>query len=663
MRPRRVSRAALALALVSALASLGVARGDRSASTLGAGGSRSDEAGPHQGAPLPPFPTEADTAFAAWLASKGGAFTGAGVWSYVETGHATGDPSIVTGRNRGVFAKDAPVENGDVLVEMRLDAALTVPSERAGSILNAVARQVDPEWALAMLLLRESNLGPSGPYAPFLRMALGVESVESDAATSPEGATDDVRATALTNDAVAALNGTFAGAYHDALVRKDRVTFSRVRAMTTGTFPAAFPERLFGDFSRVAKALATVREKGARFPVAYRDSRTFETAAALVPIAHALPHDPRGAEPCVGVVEEVSRDASDRRTSLKLVVRVAAGAPGEELRCNRGAASAVLLSSSPGTHEDRSADRSVFWSDASIGTNLSDDSDELFRFASATATGALTDAEAAFRFGGVGVGRNARDAVALTLAEPSFSADDVALKAESDVSGETQKRAAASRASLLARCGPEKARALTRDGPSDELWCAVRVATADDSEAVSLFRRLEEKDAEKDAADAATRGDEPRAAAAMLRDAPVSDAAEARALAALLETTAAILDGYPTSDARDEALLRRAARARGEEAFSKTENEEGEEDEEEDGQNLADDVAEAVRCRLREKRLLLDALNTLQRAASLTLTGGVRLDVVAGDGAAAESNAAKSNAAKSPPGGFEVRKAKYEKEL
>lgn len=675
MRPRRVSRAALALALVSALASLGVARGDRSASTVGAGGSRSDEAtraspspGPHQGAPLPPFPTEADTAFAAWLASKGGAFTGAGVWSYVETGHATGDPSIVTGRNRGVFAKDAPVENGDVLVEMRLDAALTVPSERAGSILNAVARQVDPEWALAMLLLRESNLGPSGPYAPFLRMALGVE---SDAATRPEGATDDVRATALTNDAVAALNGTFAGAYHDALVRKDRVTFSRVRAMTTGTFPAAFPERLFGDFSRVAKALATVREKGARFPVAYRDSRTFETAAALVPIAHALPHDPRGAEPCVGVVEEVSSDASDAsRTSLKLVVRVAAGAPGEELRCNRGAASAVSAiespssrNSPPGTHEDKSADRSVFWSDASIGTNLSDDDGALFRFASAAATGALTDAEAAFRFGGVGVGRNARDAVALTLAEPSFSADDVALKAESDASGETQKRAAASRASLLARCGPEKARALTRDGPSDELWCAVRVATADDSEAVSLFRRLEEKDAEKDAADAATRGDEPRAAAAMLRDAPVSDAAEARALAALLETTAAILDGYPTSDARDEALLRRAARARGEEAFSKTENEEGEEDEEEDGQNLADDVAEAVRCRLREKRLLIDALNTLQRAASLTLTGGVRLDVVAGDGAAAESNAAKSNAAKSPPGGFEVRKAKYEKEL
>ena len=541
MRPRRVARAALALALVSALASLGVARGERSASTVGAGGSRSDEAtraspspGPHQGAPLPPFPTEADTAFAAWLASKGGAFTGAGVWSYVETGHATGDPSIVTGRNRGVFAKDAPVENGDVLVEMRMDAALTVPSERAGSILNAVARQVDPEWALAICSSANRTWAVRS-YAPFC----GWRWRTARSRRRPDRTRDRTRATALTNDAVAALNGTFAGAYHDAMVRKDRVTFSRVRAMTVGTFPAAFPERLFGDFSRVAKALATVREKGARFPVAYRDSRTFETAAALVPIAHALPHDPRGAEPCVGVVEEVSRDALDQRTSLKLVVRVAAGAPGEELRCNRGAASAVAIdspssSSSPGTHEDRSARsaRSVFWSDASIGTNLSDDG-ALFRFASAAATGAVTDAEAAFRFGGVGVGRNARDAVALTLAEPSV--DDVA--SESGVSGETQKRAAASRASLLARCGPEKARALTRDGPSDELWCAVRVATADDSSGFAFGDWGRTRLGRRGRGDARRRAEPPRCSALGERR------RGARALAALLETTAAILDG------------------------------------------------------------------------------------------------------------------------
>ena len=125
----------------------------------------------------------------------------------------------------------------------------------------------------------------------------------------------------------------------------------------------------------------------------------------------------------------------------------------------------------------------------------------------------------------------------------------------------------------------------------------------------------------------------------MLRNAPVSDAAEARALAALLETTAAILDGYPTSDARDEALLRRARARAARRLFQrlKTRRARRASRTEEDGQILADDVAEAVRCRLREKRLLIDALNTLQRAASLTLTGGVRLDVVAGDGAAASS--------------------------
>ena len=127
MQARRVARAARALALVCALVCLDAARGDPDASTVGVVGSdpesRAFPSLDPPPAPLPSFPTEADTAFAAWLASKGGAFTGAGVWSYVETGRA-GDGSIVTGRNRGVFAKNAAVENGDVVFETGLDAAL-----------------------------------------------------------------------------------------------------------------------------------------------------------------------------------------------------------------------------------------------------------------------------------------------------------------------------------------------------------------------------------------------------------------------------------------------------------------------------------------------------------------------------------------------------------
>ena len=643
MRARRVARAARALALVCALACLDAARGDPDASTVGADGSDPESrAFPSRDpppAPLPSFPTEADTAFAAWLASKGGAFTGAGVWSYVETGRA-GDGSIVTGRNRGVFAKDAAVENGDVLFETGLDAALIVPSERAGPILNAVATRVDPEWALAMLLLRESNMGPSGPYAPFLRMALG-----DDDARSPEDSiskSEDPRATALTAAAVRALRGTYAGAYHDAMVRRDRETFKRVYDMTTRKFPAAFPEKTFGDYARVARALKTVRAKGVRFPIEIDDQTgSMTTAAALVPVAHALPHDPRGSEPCVGV----SWRRDGERTQPRLVVRVAAGAPGEELRCHRGAAIAV-----PETNAKDAFTAFEFERGVSPEEGASRKGSGRFRHVTAgLATGALTDAESAFRFGSVGVGRNARDAVVLTLLSSDFGNENEDEDKEDD------------RAFLLKRCGPESRRVVTRDGPSAELWCAVRVATADDDEAAALARRFKEKDT---SSDEASRGDKDAfhsAAVSMLRR-PVSANAEARALAALLETVAAILDGYPTSDARDEALLRRAPGSSTEEEDDdeEEEDEEDEDDELDVSAPLADDVAEAVRCRLREKRLLLDALNGLQRAASTTLPADVRLDVVAGDGASLGFGVA-ADAAKSPPGGFEVKKAAYEK--
>ena len=640
MRARRVARAARALALVCALACLDAARGDPDASTVGVVGSdpesRAFPSLDPPPAPLPSFPTEADTAFAAWLASKGGAFTGAGVWSYVETGRA-GDGSIVTGRNRGVFAKNAAVENGDVVFETGLDAALIVPSERAGPILNAVATQVDPEWALAMLLLRESNVGPSGPYAPFLRMALEeLDDVRGKAEESTFFSSSDPRATALTLNAVRALRGTYAGAYHDAMVRKDRETFKRVYELTTRKFPVAFPEKTFGDYKKVARALQTVRAKGVRFPIEIVDKTVgVYTAAALVPVAHALPHDPNGAEPCVGVEEEARGERGERKKT-RLVVRVAAAQPGEELRCHRGAA--VLV---PETNE-----RGVSSEEGASGKG-----ERRFRHVSAgLATGALTDAESLFRFGSVGVGRNARDAVVLTLLEKKdFTRED---SDEDD-----------SRASLLKRCGPESSRVLTRDGPSAELWCAVRAATADDDEAAALVLKLKEKDASSD--EASGRGDKDAfhsAAVSMLRR-PVSANAEARALAALLETVAAILDGYPTSDARDEALLRRAPGSSSEED-EEDEGDEEEDDDEDDEEDvslpLADDVAEAVRCRLREKRLLLDALNGLQRAASTTLPADVRLDVVAGDGA---SLGVAADAATSPPGGFEVKKAAYEKEL
>ena len=105
----------------------------------------------------------------------------------------------------------------------------------------------------------------------------------------------------------------------------------------------------------------------------------------------------------------VNKTAESKATLLKLTndpvpaVRVAAAQPGEELRCHRGAA--VLV---PETNE-----RGVSSEEGASGKG-----ERRFRHVSAgLATGALTDAESLFRFGSVGVGRNARDAVVLTLLE------------------------------------------------------------------------------------------------------------------------------------------------------------------------------------------------------------------------------------------------------
>ena len=107
---------------------------------------------------------------------------------------------------------------------------------------------------------------------------------------------------------------------------------------------------------------------------------------------------------------------------------------------------------------------------------------------------------------------------------------------------------------------------------------------------------------------------------------PVSDAAEARALRALHATAAAILDGYPTSDAEDEEALRANLRVNAEKE---------EEEEEDEGENVegfggdrgdAESAAfarEAVRCRLREKTLMVNALNAVRRDAE---SRGVRVD-------------------------------------
>ena len=186
--------------------------------------------------------------------------------------------------------------------------------------------------------------------------------------------------------------------------------------------------------------------------------------------------------------------------------------------------------------------------------------------------------------------------------------------------------------------------AFDANGPTRELMCALRVATATDAEISELAARYTGQKKKK-------KKDKPEAVFAKM----VSEDSEAAALASLYETAAAILDSYPTSDAEDEAILRRGLR--------ETEDVEGAE-----GADTAvratlavvGETREAVRCRLREKLLVIEALNALRVAAERRLKGNVPFELRAdfGDGAGGGTKR-REGVEMSPPDGFEARKAHY----
>ena len=177
--------------------------------------------------------------------------------------------------------------------------------------------------------------------------------------------------------------------------------------------------------------------------------------------------------------------------------------------------------------------------------------------------------------------------------------------------------------------------------------CALRVATATDAEISELAARYTGQKKKKKK----KKKDKPEAVFAKM----VSEDSEAAALASLHETAAAILDSYPTSDAEDEAILRRGLR----------------EEEDVEGAEGADtavratlavvgETREAVRCRLREKLLVIEALNALRVAAERRLKGNVPFELRTdfGDGAAGGTKR-REGVEMSPPDGFEARKAHY----
>jgi hypothetical protein len=178
--------------------------------------------------------------------------------------------------------------------------------------------------------------------------------------------------------------------------------------------------------------------------------------------------------------------------------------------------------------------------------------------------------------------------------------------------------------------------------------CALRVATATDAEISELAARYTGQKKKK------KKKDKPEAVFAKM----VSEDSEAAALASLYETAAAILDSYPTSDAEDEAILRRGLRE--EEDVEGAEGAEGADTAVRATLAVVGETREAVRCRLREKLLVIEALNALRVAAERRLKGNVPFELRAdfGDGAGGGTKR-REGVEMSPPDGFEARKAHY----
>ena len=563
------------------------------------------------------FPTTTDVNLMRWISEKGGAFAGVGVYSFVASSE---DSDVADSRygSRAMYAKEAEVPNGAEVFRLPSSAVMIAPSEAAGpACLNRLA-SLDPEWALAAIILRERSASHASPHAAFIDAMYAHPPSGARVGKMPRG-----------SDADAALRETRAGdllaAWRDDYARG----WLALDTLCVRKRPTEFSAEYFNPRA-FEEALAMVHAASVRIPVddLYRaddegrknraedrakkakgNAKTSRLAAALVPIAHLMPHDPRGTAPCVTVHED----------GATLVVKAAAGAPGTELACNRA------------PRETNANSMDVLEAKTEKKTKYSTEK-----------VGRMTDAEALARFGTVGPGRNRGDRLSLSLPMDSLLGADAN-------GGEASSEGAAAdhRRRMIDGCGDPREYAFAADGPTRELTCAVRVATATDAEIHALAAEIRE-------------GPGVTSVTSVTR--MVSEDSEAAALASLYETAAAILDAYPTSDAEDEAILRRglASEDGGAEDGGAVE---GAEDGGAEGAGrlaVTGETREAVRCRLREKLLVVDALNALRRAAETRLRGKVPFelrgdfgDMAGGDGKRREGVEV------SPPEGFEVRKAHY----
>ncbi|EEH55906.1 uncharacterized protein MICPUCDRAFT_65246 [Micromonas pusilla CCMP1545] len=164
-----------------------------------------------------------------------------------------------------------------------------------------------------------------------------------------------------------------------------------------------------------------------------------------------------------------------------LSVKTAKAGAGEEMGCNRAGARAVKVG---------------------FGKKNTKNGPKSSAAKTRTVAGTMSDAESMHRHGTVGPGVNKNDAMVLLLPEDAYV--DGPATAEGALNRKKPSddvAVLAAKTALLRACGDADERALTNDGPSPSLMCAVRVATANDTEVIALAEGLYAFDPERDERD------------------------------------------------------------------------------------------------------------------------------------------------------------------
>jgi len=232
-------------------------------------------------------PTDADEALVSWFAQSPlthGTLAGGAMYTVIQREYDYDGGVKRRGRQRGVFS----TSSGDrgVLATLRVSGGLT--ATRGDWEENGPQRalaEVNDEWALAVMLMRERAKGKASKFAPF---------VHSLYAHTPASA---VVVSAGAREALEAYSAGETIQDADADVKRGWASAKK----TFKQFPTIFSNRDFFSRKAFEEALAIVRANAFAVDSPNGDGAPGKTYRALVPMAHLIPHNTQSTVPCVRI--------------------------------------------------------------------------------------------------------------------------------------------------------------------------------------------------------------------------------------------------------------------------------------------------------------------------------------------------------------------------